>query len=80
MADMGWRDISSAPKDGTMIIIYPIRRGGRRFPGELFSSAAYWHQPGNPNSKGFWVPGWALKQYPTHWMPQPEPPKERSNG
>ena len=55
----GWRDIASAPKDGTPILAFfldtclPVSFVGRRFVSGLMPKASI---------------------YPTHWMPLPAPP------
>lgn len=71
---MDWQDISTAPKDGTRVILYqPDGQWRRRGPHRGAEVATgYWHQPGNPEADGFWVAGGAFR--PTHWMPLPAPP------
>lgn len=72
-----WRDIKTAPKDGSAILLFvpdkPVRDMWR---GHVFDDprfcVGYWRtwysQPewGNRNDAHF---------NPTHWMPLPEPPK-----
>jgi len=66
-----WRQIETAPKDGTAILAYEHwqgKTGGDRY-------TAYWQECGH----------WSLvrsgdyssddRVYPTHWLPLPEPPK-----
>ena len=74
MAD-GWQDISTAPKDGTPVLLYsPEAAGKGRWVGR-YNSAPNWHcvkigdkemPPPKPNNPGT----------PTHWMPLPEPPSK----
>lgn len=62
MGDEGWRDIASAPKDGTNILVYTERRVVR---------VAYFE----PGGCGDWrsLPGYLFER-PTHWQPLPLPP------
>lgn len=67
-----WMDISTAPKDGTEILVYEkyeTRFGSNEY--DYYIQIAYW---GNY--------GWRIDAFtppsgsdPTHWMPLPEPPK-----
>lgn len=57
-----WQDISSAPKDGTPILISESRG--------IFT--AYWSE-----GHEFWV-GIVTYLRPTHWLPLPPPPTEES--
>jgi hypothetical protein len=62
-----WQPISTAPRDGTPVVLwaklahFPYRR-----------REGYW-------KKSIWVSGWFTIDYdlelshPTHWMPMPEP-------
>lgn len=80
----GWRDIASAPKDGTRVLIVEN--------GEVY--AAWWHAEfelvrNEETDEGEYVGAWtdnAVKSFgyeevqsydPTHWMPLPAPPAER---
>lgn len=67
----GWMPISAAPRDGTLVLVWPAYRTKQNIP---TVSIAYWHQPGNPNVAGLWVGQWV--KHPTHWMYLPEPPNE----
>ena len=71
-----WRDIESAPKDGTKIVV------GIYFDGGKYPEEARWD---------FWVDSWRKyasgygegfgEPYrPTHWMPLPEPPADTQTG
>jgi hypothetical protein len=66
-----WQPISTAPKDGTPVVVYAERgrRGKRRRAGVTFASVARW--------AGGW--GWLsvptdIQLHPTHWVPLPAPP------
>lgn len=59
---MEWRDIETAPQDGTLVLIYAPGRDG--LPALICPCA--WHE-----DAGFCVD--ELRS-PTHWMPLPEPP------
>jgi len=63
-----WRQIETAPKDGTRILLWPM---GNKHSRHVRSG--YWHQPANPEAPGFWMPGAGR---PTHWQPLPEPPSD----
>ena len=70
MAD--WQDISTAPRDGTFVLLYDDRFKHS----EASYLIAHWHTPleewaGRPNSKGRF-PLWGEA---THWMPLPVPPE-----
>ena len=82
VAETGWQPIETAPKDGTVIIIYakqPIAGTGREWNG---IHAAKWNDGAIGNG---WGHGWRLAEYqnlgegvsgnPTHWMPLPAPPE-----
>lgn len=60
----GWRDIASAPKDGSDILAY--------LPNFDCRSVVHWARI---NNSGHWYDGWHVVN-PTHWQPLPEPPKE----
>ena len=74
-----WRPISTAPKDGTYILLWPVGRAVIRH-GYAPTSAvgmARWHQPGNPERPGYWsAAGHGECNRPSHWMPLPAPPEE----
>jgi len=72
-----WQPIESAPRDGTRILSYQPNgawQSARPWRGERIE-VVYWHQPGNPEAEGMWVPS----HRPTHWMPLPAPPSERTS-
>ena len=56
---MTWQPIETAPKDGTVIIVYAP---------DFFQTAA-WVGNGWTNAANSWLGD------VTHWMPLPEPPK-----
>ena len=66
----GWRDIASAPKDGTMIIAYRPTADNKCI---LKVGPDYWGMFG---SRGSWGRSNAAHQ-PTHWQPLPATPKGR---
>jgi hypothetical protein len=64
----GWRDISTAPRDGTRVLVYNVMTGpysSEYRDGEW--PLVGWHKP-IPN--GIWYP------VPTLWQPLPPPPPE----
>ena len=68
---MAWRDISSAPKDGTEIILFGPQYQGEP-PHRLMWFAAW------DNSLDMWAlegETIASPDWPTHWQPLPNPPK-----
>lgn len=80
---MGWMPIETAPKDGTIVLLYrpTAHKWGRVTPGK-WSDERYAKKP-----KPFWViwvkiggttesRAWA----PTHWMPLPEAPNVELTG
>ncbi len=65
-----WQPIATAPKDGTVILIY----------GDEAMTTAYWRHI-QMGRDGYWAL-WCAGSYAeddevnaTHWMPLPEPPK-----
>lgn len=76
-----WQKIETAPKDGTRIIAFePVGSWQGKRWGEWRIAITYWHQPGNPENLGYWCSSTADKYRPTHWMPLPKPPLDKSNG
>lgn len=76
-----WKQIETAPKDGTSILLYsskePITEG-------WFETSLEWGRPCNS-----WTNGWETSNgcdvgynrlYPTHWMPLPPPPNASECG
>ncbi len=67
----GWRPIEEAPKDGTSILGY---RKNSSFPGYQEVSVIHWTGDTwrvTPTKDG------RLSHMATHWMPLPQPPKQR---
>lgn len=65
-----WRDISTAPKDGTNILVW--------WPLQMHCPVvAHWADKWS-NGLGWKFTGWGepLETAPTHWQPLPLPPKE----
>lgn len=63
---MTWLDISTAPRDGTEILV-------------VFSTGVMavrrWHRDLRSKAGGYWVSGnYRFFAEPTHWMPLPDPP------
>jgi hypothetical protein len=64
---IGWQDISTAPKDGSELLV---------FDGQSIQ-VAKWFVVDDPQSQGsgFWENSWdGAGMSPTHWMPLPPPP------
>jgi hypothetical protein len=59
-----WQPISTAPKDGTRIMLW--LSGPIRSPKAVFGKG----------HSGFWITEGSGPANPTHWMPLPEPPKQ----
>jgi len=82
----GWQQIESAPQDGTHILVcfadppYSKHWTFMQRP----PTVAHWFGP--PNLPGLRAGGWYLsvnqsdsdRIHPTHWMPLPHPPAERT--
>lgn len=62
-----WLPIDTAPKNGTVVILFFPRHG------VLFGK---WHQPGNKSVPGFWTGSGHNYRDPTHWIPLPKGPNE----
>ena len=71
----GWRDIESAPKDGTRIILFGTMQGSS-VPGEEFG---HWFSSSNRENGGWWVV-FAMPFKPTHWRPRHLPPLASGGG
>ena len=70
-----WQDISTAPKDGRLIIAY--QPGGTFHNGITYPATvgiASWREPDGMNP-GMWCGPYNPRDYPTHWMPLPSPPE-----
>lgn len=72
----GWRDIESAPRDGTSILV-TAQHGP---PASRYYSVARWEDANNEGAGWFdgTVGSWAYEElleiHPTHWRPLPDPP------
>jgi len=79
LAEPEWRDISTAPKDGTTVLLFSNKNGlGWNITG-------YGRWEGGDDIVSGWVsfgmiePGGNLGlASPTHWMPLPSPPKGKT--
>lgn len=74
----GWRDIETAPKDGTEIVLFDANVKTPAI-GEWMIDVA-WLNVGKKPGEAFAEPGWFPLETPTHWIPLPSPPVESSNG
>jgi hypothetical protein len=65
---MKWQDISTAPKDGTDIIVAVYEEDGRYWGQDIVA----WNAAIGWDSAGYdWQPNMI-----THWMPLPPPPTD----
>lgn len=61
---MDWQPISTAPKDGTTVLLFAAKARYRVVAGKWVERWSQWQsQPGS----------WQMS--PTHWMPLPAPPE-----
>lgn len=78
----GWKEIASAPRDGSSVIIW---KPDERMVGEYmmtafwddnhFSGEAGWVPVGGHHRQGYVSQVTGTRQgYPTHWMPLPDAP------
>jgi hypothetical protein len=74
---MTWQDISSAPKDGTWILLFEASM-------EMPVSIGAYNRFEIRGENGKFIPGeWGMAEWdglpshcsPTHWMPLPDPPE-----
>lgn len=66
-----WQPIETAPKDGTLILIYAMSRNEREC---RFIDTAFFTDEKTWDGLDMWFCG--TSSHPaTHWMPLPEPPK-----
>jgi hypothetical protein len=74
---MTWRDISTAPRDGTWILLFDPKM-------EMPASLGCYERWEDRDDKGRFKPGgWAMAEWdglpsscePTHWQPLPAPPE-----
>jgi hypothetical protein len=72
----GWRDISTAPRDGTEILVWSAMNAGKCFLA-VWDDNRFARKPRpywsfcKERLYGTWT---VRKNQPTHWMPLPEPP------
>ena len=69
-----WQPIDTAPKDGTVILIWPAKSAFASSDDELISYVVRW---------SYLEQGWIEASgeeyaafYPSHWCPLPAPPKK----
>lgn len=68
LSEPEWQPISTAPRDGTPVLVYAPYGGG-------FITQSYWKAM--PNNGHMWVVDCG-EICPTHWMPLPSPPKGKT--
>lgn len=70
-----WRKISTAPRDGTPILIWqPDRNYGQRYDDARYA-IGYWRVDDDETPRGgSWGNRNSSEVSPTHWMPLPNPP------
>ncbi len=72
-----WRDISTAPKDGTRALVW-IDLRGEHITDRSYATIGCWDE-----FWGVWRDGHVgpqLRERPTHWMPLPPPPAPKGEG
>lgn len=75
-----WQLIETAPKDGSLVMLYLPDSAVRPITFARWSSEAHYDRFGNRfPSNGDWYEdlgdqGWPIDVDATHWMPLPEPP------
>ena len=71
---MEWQDISTAPKDGTEVLLSD--HNGHMETGYWYPKGTSITTTGNIETTGVWFAGggWYQPEEVTHWMPLPEPP------
>lgn len=72
---MDWQPIETAPKDGTIMLLYPLNTSDKRSNNGI--GMGYWYRP-HPDAKsqkGMWITHFSVgSRRITHWMPLPAPP------
>lgn len=66
MLTMKWRSIETAPKDGTLLLLYA--KSGDNY----HMRTGYYNDAPRLGNYPKWR--WELTIEPTHWMPLPKPP------
>lgn len=76
----GWREISTAPKDGTKIYLWPTD-GTHHKHCEPQTTIGFWYEPneGTKYQKGKWT-AWNKCSDPQKWMPLPPAPGKDGAG
>ena len=62
-----WQDISTAPKDGTRLLLW-MREWAAPSTGQYYGESSGW---------GMFWDGAMYRFQPTHWMPLPAPPHSK---
>lgn len=73
-----WKTIESAPKDGTIILLYENNKDGMEL-GCCGVGVGFWMYQDPWKGEEYWADAYSmdlLMDNPTHWMPLPQPPKE----
>ena len=79
-----WRTIESAPKDGTSILVHAFHPDTHICKSIDTVVAAWWQEEDDPTDEGEWMCWMSIPNdpccpfEPTHWMPLPDPPKEKT--
>lgn len=74
--NMTWQPIETAPKDGTLVLLYEPDNDEELIDARIF--VGLWN---DARDAKFYGTAWecaeysAFNHYPTHWMPLPEAPK-----
>ena len=85
---MQWRDIETAPKDGSKLLLLVFPKEGYRddydgclhigfWGSELMHEPCFWCDWNDANDEN---PHYFAMIHPTHWMPLPDPPVENVVG
>lgn len=71
----GWQPISTAPKDGTKVLIFiPGRPAGYRVNASSFTVSVHLRNGEEIYRSADWSGAFEERGEPTHWMPLPEEP------
>ncbi len=75
---MDWQPIETAPKDGTRILLWPVKvHRKEKLTYEEIAVIGYWYEWPN-DAGGAWCGATRSKSIPlnlTHWMPLPAAPQ-----
>lgn len=71
-APSAWRAIGTAPRDGTVILTYDIRKSPEAAISACWWAVYYRDEEG-------WMNDQDSEPDPTHWMPLPDPPSDTSD-